>query len=50
MTYQVYGDPGGWVPAWLANYAALRSVIGTLQTMPVALQRYADAGTPGILD
>ena len=50
VTYQVYGDPGGWVPAWLANYAALRSVIGTLQTMPVALQRYADAGTPGVLD
>ena len=50
VTYQVYGDPGGWVPAWLANYAALRSVVGTLQAMPDALQRYADAGAPGIVD
>ena len=50
VIYQVYGDSGGWVPIWLANYAALRSVVGTLQAMPAAVERYADAGTPGIAD
>lgn len=50
VTYQVYGDSGGWVPLWLANFAALRSVVGTLQAMPAAVARYADAGTPGIVD
>ena len=48
VTYQVYGDPGGWVPVWLANYAALRSVVGTLQAMPAALKRYENSEVPGI--
>ena len=48
VTYQVYGDPGGWVPVWLANYAALRSVVGTLEAMPAALKRYENSEVPGI--
>lgn len=43
VTYQVYGDPGGWIPAWVANKAALRSVIKTLQNMQWAVSRYENA-------
>jgi len=43
VTYQVYGDPGGWIPVWLANRAAALSVTRTLQNMPAAVQRYRDA-------
>ncbi len=40
VTYQVHGNPGGWVPVWVANYAAQVSVTKTLQQMPGAVQRY----------
>jgi hypothetical protein len=43
VIYQVHGDPGGWVPIWIANYAAARSVIRTLQNLPAAVERYRDA-------
>jgi len=43
VTYQVYGDPGGWIPVWLANFAAVTSVTRTLQNMRHAVQRYRDA-------
>lgn len=43
VTYRVYGDPGGQIPVWLANYAALISVIRTLQNMPTAVKRYTGA-------
>lgn len=43
VTYQVYGDPGGRIPVWLANYAAALSVTRTLQNMGPALQHYTDA-------
>ncbi|MEM1156175.1 MAG: START domain-containing protein [Pseudomonadota bacterium] len=43
VTYQVYGDPGGWVPVWMANYAAQTSVARTLENMPRAVKRYRDA-------
>ena len=43
VTYQVHGDPGGWVPIWIANYAAARSVIRTLENLPAAAERYRDA-------
>jgi hypothetical protein len=43
VIYQVHGDPGGWVPVWIANLAAARSVIRTLQNLPAALERYRDA-------
>jgi len=33
VTYQVYGDPGGWIPVWLANRAALVSVQHTLENL-----------------
>lgn len=43
VTYQIHGDPGGWIPAWLANQAALLSVRHTLENLAVVVHRYADA-------
>ena len=43
VTYQVYGDPGGWIPVWIANYAAATSVTRTLQNMPDVVRRYEGA-------
>jgi len=43
VIYQVYGDPGGWIPVWVANYAAVTSVTRTLQAMDSAVKRYANA-------
>jgi hypothetical protein len=46
ITYQVYGDPGGWIPVWVANYAAVTSVTRTLQNLPGVIDRYRDAHSP----
>jgi hypothetical protein len=43
VTYQVYGDPGGWIPAWLANRAAVLSVKHTLHNLVEVVSRYANA-------
>lgn len=43
VIYQVHGNPGGWVPTWLANYAAQISVSQTLSNMPTAVARYYSA-------
>jgi hypothetical protein len=43
VTYQVYGDPGGFIPVWAANHAAALSVIRTLQNMESAIQGYRHA-------
>jgi len=43
VTYQVYGDPGGWIPVWLANRAAVVSVQETLRNMISAVSRYEGA-------
>jgi len=43
VTYQVFGDPGGWIPVWLANYAAITSVTRTLKNMTSAVRRYSGA-------
>lgn len=43
VTYQVYGDPGGWIPAWLANHAAVLSVKHTLQNLTEVVSRYENA-------
>jgi hypothetical protein len=40
VTYQVYGDPGGWIPVWIANRAAEISVINTLKNLPSVVGRY----------
>ncbi len=40
VTYQVYGDPGGWIPVWIANRAAEVSVINTLRNLPSVVGRY----------
>jgi hypothetical protein len=47
VIYQVHGNPGGWVPTWLANYAAQISVLQTLRNMPVAVARYYSAADSG---
>ena len=49
VTYQVYGDPGGWIPAWLANRAALVSVRQTLANMQGVVGRY-EGVTSGFVD
>jgi START domain len=41
VTYQVHGDPGGWIPAWLANQAAQVSVKNTLQNLVTVVGRYS---------
>lgn len=43
VTYQVYGDPGGWIPVWVANQAAVISVKNTLYNMRSAVMHYQDA-------
>jgi ribosomal protein L25 (general stress protein Ctc) len=43
VTYQVHGNPGGWIPVWLANYAAVASVTRTLQNMATAVAHYRGA-------
>ncbi len=43
VSYQVYGDPGGWIPVWMANRAALVSVQETLRNMIGAVGHYANA-------
>lgn len=45
VTYQVRGDPGGWVPVWIANYAAAVSVTRTLQNLPHVVGRYQGASS-----
>ena len=42
VTYQVYGDPGGWIPVWVANYAAVTSVTRTLQAMDSAVKHFTN--------
>ncbi len=43
VIYQVYGDPGGWIPVWVANRAALVSVQETLRNMISVISRYESA-------
>lgn len=43
VIYQVHGNPGGWVPTWLANYAAQISVAQTLRNMSAAVEHYYSA-------
>lgn len=45
VTYQVYGDPGGWIPVWLANRAALASVQHTLANLVKVVDRFAGASS-----
>jgi hypothetical protein len=50
VTYQVRGKPGGWVPLWLANYAARVSVIRTLQNMGEVVKRYENAHSEAVFE
>jgi hypothetical protein len=43
VSYQIYGDPGGWIPDWLANRAAILSVKHTLYNLSQVVSRYAAA-------
>ncbi|NQX89845.1 MAG: hypothetical protein HRT77_14405 [Halioglobus sp.] len=40
VIYQVYGNPGGWIPVWLANRAAQVSVQHTLLKMQDVVGRF----------
>lgn len=48
VIYQVYGNPGGWVPVWLANVAAVTSVTRTLENMGGAVENYKGALSPNV--
>jgi hypothetical protein len=50
VTYQVYGDSGGLIPVWMANYAAARSVTKTLQNMQTAVKHYKNARSAFVVD
>ena len=50
VTYQVHGAPGGWVPVWMANYAAAVSVNRTLHNLPAAVERYRGARSQHVLE
>lgn len=50
VTYQVYGDPGGWIPEWAANRAAELSVTQTLRNMPEAVAHYASTQSNQVVE
>ncbi len=50
VTYQVYGDPGGYIPVWAANHAASLSVIRTLQNMASVIDAYRHARSEFVLE
>jgi hypothetical protein len=50
VTYQIYGDPGGWIPTWVANQAALISVKKTLLNLANVVPRYADARSEFVVE
>lgn len=52
VSHQVYGEPGGWVPAWLANEAATRTVYYTLLNLRAMAvdSRYSDVRLSYIVD
>lgn len=50
VAYQVHGDPGGWVPVWLANQAAQLSVTNTLRKLPEVVGRYEGVRSPYVLE
>lgn len=50
VTYQVYGDPGGWIPVWLANRAAIVSVRQTLDNMKSVVGRYRDVQSAYVVE
>lgn len=50
VTYRIHGDPGGWIPAWLANRAAQQSVRYTLARLPSVVARYAGATSASVLE
>lgn len=45
IRYQIYGDPGGWIPVWMANRAATVSVQETLRNMKMAVTHYEGASS-----
>lgn len=50
ITYQVYGDPGGWIPVWLANRAAVVSVQNTLFNMKDVVGHYEGTQSEFVTD
>lgn len=50
VTYQIHGDPGGWIPVWFVNRAAEVSVKATLQNLIEVVGRYEGARSEFVLE
>lgn len=50
VTYEIHGDPGGWLPVWLVNQAAWVSVKNTLQNLVSVVGRYEGARSEFVLE
>jgi START domain len=50
VTYQIHGDPGGWIPVWLVNRSAQVSVKNTLQNLVVVVGRYEGVRSEFVLE
>jgi hypothetical protein len=50
VTYQIFGDPGGWIPVWLANRAAEVSVKNTLLNMTSVIDHFEGANSKYVIE
>lgn len=50
VTYQIFGDPGGWIPVWLANRAAEMSVKNTLLNMTSVIDYFEGANSEYVIE
>jgi hypothetical protein len=50
VTYEIHGDPGGWLPVWLVNEAAWVSVKNTLQNLVSVVGRYEGTRSEFVLE
>ena len=50
VTYQIFGDPGGWIPVWLANRAAEVSVKNTLLNMISVIGHFEGANSEYVIE
>ena len=50
VTYQIFGDPGGWIPVWLANRAAEMSVKNTLLNMTSVIDHFEGANSEYVIE
>jgi hypothetical protein len=50
VTYQIFGDPGGWLPVWLVNHAAELSVKNTLLNMTSVIDQFEGAHSNYVIE